>query len=241
MPRMRSRCVCLLAAAALATAMSWRTFNILGFVVGRKMFRAGLKPGTQTLHSVALKAAGRVALADADAVKAVASALNGKKLSGKPLTVTAEDKDVVFDGLDGDWFGNADIQGNLFGTTQGKAVVFDTRNTNDTPKAVAWVASNSIRGMFVVGTGGAKPSSQEISWASSVSSAMLSLDIEGPISSFGLPKRWNRALLKAAAPPEKPAFTFDTATTPVYAVGVFALGLIFLLSGNTYSPSDGVV
>merc|ERR1712079_464320 len=97
-----------------------------------------------------------VAVPDAAAAKAVASALNGQKLSGKSLTVRAEDKAVVFDGLDGDFFGNVDIQGRLFGTTQGKAVVFDARKTTDATKAVAWVASNSIQGMFLIGTGDSK-------------------------------------------------------------------------------------
>jgi len=240
MPRKHSRCCYLLAAAALAAATYCQTFKTLSFVVGTQLFGTGLQPRVQKFHRVALEAAGRVALADADAAKAVASALNGQKLSGKALATKAEDKTVVLDGLEGDFFGNVDIQGTLYGTAQGKAVVFDARKSGDATKAVAFIASNSIQGMFLVGTGGSKPNSDEISWASKVSSNKMSLDIEGPINSMGLPKRWIRNLLKAATPADA-GFSLDAASAPVYAVGLFGIFLVVLLSGNTSSPSDFIV
>lgn len=194
---------------------------------------------------VVMRAEGRVELKDPDVATAVATALNGRKIYGKKVETKADNLIVLFSGLDGD---KADLSGELIGEAKGSATVFNARRDYpNTPLAVAWIDMNRVQGMFVVGAGDAKPSSEELTWAKKIVNAKASLDMEGPIATFGLPKRWLKFLLDSAEAPQEEASDSGGLIIGVLVLALLIAGLVFvnsnpsLMAGSPASTltSDG--
>merc|ERR1712039_761571 len=96
-----------------------------------------------------------------------------------------------------------------------------------------------VSGVFVVGAGEAKPSSEETSWARKLAEANAALDIEGPIVTMGLRKRWVQNLLKAAQP-EVSDSDVGMLSVPVLvgALVVLALAAFVAFTASTPAPYD---
>jgi len=213
-----------------------RSLSCCGFVHGAALRKSAI---TRSFGSVARRAEGQLSFKGANDASAVAAALNGKKIGGKKVDAKPEGATVTLSGLDGDLFGSAPVTGELFGVAKGASVSFNARKTfPETPLAVAFVDSetNTVTGMFLVGSGDGQPSSEELSLARKLVDSGAEMDLEGPIANLGLPKRWLKPLLGASSGPKG-----GSDEPPLLAIGIavaLALGVVTLSLGGSSSPSS---
>mmetsp|Transcript_347 Transcript_347/g.1020 ORF Transcript_347/g.1020 Transcript_347/m.1020 type:complete len:246 (-) Transcript_347:309-1046(-) len=157
---------------------------------------SGCVPTARSIGLVGRRASGQISFKGADDASVIAAVLSGKKINGNVVEASQDGASVVLSGLDGDASGSADLKAELLGTVQGTPVVFNARKTaKATPLAVAFIDSERIEGVLLVGSGDGKPSPDELALAGRVLGA--GTDLGGSVVSLGLPKRWLKGLLGA--------------------------------------------
>jgi hypothetical protein len=188
-------------------------------------------PTARSVGPVGRRASGQISFKGAGDASAVAAALNGKKINAKVVEASQEGSAVVLNGLDGDVFGNVDVKAEFVGTAQGTPVAFNARQTaKATPLAVAFIDSEKIEGVLLVGSGEGEPSPEESALAGKLLGA--GTDLEGSVAKLGLPKRWLKALLGAKSSGKQ--FNPFEEYIP-YAIGLGAillLAIVFILGGS---------